>query len=269
MSTYAFGAPVRLSTEVRDSSHTLVNPSTITVTVMQPSGTTSGPHTPASDGVGLFHYDLTPAQAGRHIARWVTTSPGGVTEETFDVAPEWGQAGIISLADAKAQLNIDADDTSDDEEISDFLRSVTRICERYVGALARATHVETHAGGYMVALNHPPVLELTSVEAIETNGTAQQVADLALDGQTGIVRRLDGAKMCGPARWTYVAGRALIEANVSQAARILLQHMWETQRGQMGGVRVGGSDEVYDPRFGFAVPRRVQELLGEQPPGIA
>ena len=272
MSTYGIGAAVRLTTEVRDSAGVLVAPAAIQVTIQLPDGTTAGPFTPpavVNTGMGLYHYDYVTAAAGHHIARWATVSPTSNDEEPFEVAAEWSEAGIISLAAAKKQLNIDADDHDDDEEIADFLRSVTEICERYVGALARTTHVEKHRGGYGIALNHAPVLSLTSVTAIDTGGVDQTVADLDLNGPTGIVQRKDGGRMCGPLRVTYVAGRMRIPPNVSQAAKILLQHMWETQRGQMGGVSFGGSGETWDPRFGFSIPRRAQELLGDQPPGIA
>lgn len=267
MATIAFGADIRLTTEVR-SGGVLVTPASIAVTILLPDGTTSGPHTPTSDGTGLYHRDFTPAQAGRHIARWVTTSPAGADEESFDVAAQWAEAGVVSLADAKAQLNIDASETDYDEEIQGFLRSVTAICERHVGALGRATYVEKHRGGYMLALNRAPVLSVASVVAVETGGVDQTVADLDVDGPTGILQRKDGEKMCGPLRVTYTAGRSDIPPNVRQAALILLQFMWETQRGQ-AGVRLGGGDAAYDPRLGFSVPRRVIELLGDQPPGIA
>ncbi|GAA3550821.1 hypothetical protein GCM10022419_033870 [Nonomuraea rosea] len=266
--TYAFGAAPRLSTEVRVGG-VLTDASTVSLSILLPDGTVDGPFTPVHDGPGLYHHDYPSTQSGRHVARWVTAGPVGADEEVFDVAALWGEAGVISLRAAKKQLNIDEDDTDDDEEIADHLRSVTAVCERYAGALVRATHTEKHTGGYALALNHVPALELVSVVAIRTGGVGQDVADLDLDGPTGIVTRLDGGKMYGPLRATYVAGRTDIPANVSQAAKILLQHLWETQRGTMGGVRTGGSDEVYDPRFGFSIPRRVLELLGEQPPGIA
>lgn len=273
MSTYGIGAAVRLSTKVRDSANVLVNPVTIQVTIQLPDGTTAGPFTaPAvvADGVGLFHYDYLTSTAGRHIARWATTTPTSNDEEPFEVAALWSEAGIVSLADAKKQLNIDADNTDDDEEIQGFIRSITEPCERIAGSLVRAVHVEKHrGGGYSLALNRPPVLSLTSVVAIQTGGVDQAVADLDVDGPTAIVQRLDGGRMCGPYRVTYVAGRTDIQAHIRLAGLIILQHLWETQRGSMGGVRVGGADEVYDPRFGFSIPRRAQELLGEQMPGIA
>lgn len=269
MSTSAFGAARRLATKTRDGDGALFNPGSITLLVLLPDGTSDGPFTPVNDGLGLFHYDYTSLQSGRHIARWVTVSPAGAGEETFDVAALWAEAGVVSLAEAKKQLNIADDDTDDDEEISGFVRSVTEVCERHVGALSRKTYAELHSGGYMLALNHPPVLSLTSAVGVRNNVIDQAVADLDADPGTGVIRRLDGCYMAGPIRVTYLAGRADIPPHVRLAALILLQHLWDTQRGQMGGVRVGGSDEVFDPRFGFAIPRRVLELLGDQPPGIA
>lgn len=267
MSTSAFGATRRLSTETRDADGNLFAPGAISLTILLPDGTTAGPLTPVNDGVGLYHYDYTPTQAGRHIARWATTSPTGADEETFDVAAQWAEAGVISLAEAKAQLNITGND--DDDEIAGMVRAVTAVCERHVGALARTTYAETHSGGYRLVLNHAPVTSVASVTPILNSGVDQTVADLDVDGPTGIIRRIDGAYMCGPFHVTYTAGRAEMPANVRLAALIILQHLWETQRGQQGGVSFGGSGEVYDPRWGYAIPRRALELLGDQIPGIA
>jgi len=269
MTTYGVGSVVTLTTQVADSAGTLVDPAGITLTIQLPDATTVGPFTlpdVVHEGTGLYRYDYTTTTPGRHIARWASTTPTGVDEEPFEVAAEWAEAGVLSLREGKKQLNIAEDDTDYDEEIAGFIRSVTEICERFKGALARTTHVEKHQGGHLIALLHAPVLSVTSVVSVQTGAVAQNVADLDVDGPTGIVQRLDGGYMCGPLRVTYTAGRTSIPPNVRQAALILLQHMWETQRGTQGGVRVGWSDEVYDPRFGFSVPRRVLELLGDQPP---
>jgi hypothetical protein len=271
VSTHGIGAVVTLTTEIRDSTGALVDPASIAVTILLPDGATVGPFvapTVVRDSLGVYHYDHPAAMAGRHIARWVSTTPTGVDEESFDVAQMWAEAGIISLSEAKKQLNIDLDDTDDDEEIAGFIRAVTAICERHVGALTRRTYSELLSGGYGLVLSHPPVLSVTSVTSTRIGGLDQAVGDLDVDGPSGILRRLDGGYV-GPVRVTYLAGRTEIPPNVRLAALVLLQHLWETQRGASGGVRVGGSDEVFDPRFGFAIPRRVLELLGDQPAGIA
>lgn len=267
MTTYAFGAGARLSTQVRVDG-VLVDPASISLSILLPDNTIAGPFAPASDGTGLYHYDYASAQPGRHVARWVTVSPGAADEQPFEVAALWGEAGILSLAEAKAQLNIAS--AGDDEEVRGFIRSVTAVCERYVGALVRATYVEKHRGGYGIALNRAPVLSVASVVAVEAGGVDQQVADLEVDGPTGIVQRLDGCRMCGPFRVTYVAGRTDLPPHVRQAALIILQHLWETQRGGQRDSRfTGAGDEAWSAGMGFAIPRRALELLGDQMPGIA
>lgn len=265
----AFGAPVRLDTQARDLDGELVDAVSITVTIQLPDGTTTSAFTPVNDGTGLYHYIYQPTIPGRHIARWLTTSPGGADEESFSVAEQWSEAGIISRAEAKQQLNIDPDNTDDDEEIDDFIRALTDPIERIVGSVVRRTYTEKHEGGRAVALQHAPVLQLVSVTAIRSGVTAPDLDDLDADGPTGIVERKDGAWICGPARWVYLVGQTDVLRHVALAARLILQHMWETQRGVQGKVRRGGSDEVFDPRFGFSIPRRAQELLGVQVPGVA
>ncbi|MEV3980800.1 hypothetical protein [Nonomuraea sp. NPDC049758] len=266
---YGIGAAVRLTTEVRDTADVLVTPASIQVTILLPDGTTAGPYTPVSDGLGRYHYDYLTTAAGRHIARWATTTPTTNDEEPFEVAALWAEAGIFSRAAAKKHLNIDLDDHDDDEELDGFIRAVTDVCERHVGALGRRAYVEQHRGGRALVLAHPPVLEVTSVTAIAPGAVDQAVAALHVDGETGIVRRRDGGWISGPVDVAYVAGRLDMPANVDLAGKILLQHMWETQRGETIGVRVGGADQVWDPRLGYAIPRRALELLGRTYPGIA
>lgn len=269
---YGIGAAVRLTTEVRDTAGVLVTPASVQLTILLPDGTTAGPFTPpavATTGVGLYHYDYITTAAGRHIARWATTTPTGNQEEPFEVAALWAEAGIFSLAAAKNHLNIDLSDRDDDDEIQDFVRAITEVCERHVGALGRTAHVEEHRGGYAFVLAHPPVLSLTSVTAVGIGALDQPLAGLRVDGTSGIVRRLDGGWMSGPVDVAYIAGSTDIQPNVDLAGKIMLAHMWETQRGQMSGVRVGGADEVWDPRMGYAIPRRALELLGRTYPGFA
>lgn len=263
--TSAFGAARRLATQVR-SAGTLADPASIELTIRLPDGTTAGPFSPINDGIGLYHYDFTPAQAGRHIARWVTTNPSGADEEPFEVAELWADAGVVSLADAKAQLNIAS--TTYDDEISGFIRSVTAVCERYVGSLGRKSYTERHAGGRVIVLLHAPVLTVTSITPVRSGATAPDLGDLDVDSATGIIRHLCG-RISGPVMVTYTAGRVDIPPNVRQAALLIIQHMWETQRGASGSVRVGGADEAFDPRQTFSIPRRAQELLGAQNPVIA
>lgn len=271
MSTSAFGAVRRLTTEVR-SGGDLVDPAAIAVSVRLPDATIEGPFTPVRDGVGLYHYDYTPTLAGRHVVRWVTGTPTGADEEPFDVAAMWSEAGIISLGDAKNHLKIPATDTSHDDEIAEFVRAANEICERHAGTVLPQVCTERHSGGTRaIALDHRPVISVTSVTL--AGGSVLAASGYYLDAEAGVITRMVGDyESCwepGLITFVYTAGRAVILAATLLAAKVIIKHLWETQRGRMGSVRAAGSDEVWDPRWGYAIPRRALELLGDAPMGIA
>jgi hypothetical protein len=89
-----------------------------------------------------------------------------------------------------------------------------------------------------------------------------------VDGPSGSVNVLSGPPLVGLALVTHQAGLTAIGANIRLAAKIIIQHLWETQRGTMG-VQLGGDNEPYMAGRGFAIPRRAVELLGTQLPGVA
>lgn len=271
--TYAFGSVVHLTTEIRDSAGTLTNPAAITVTILQPDGTATVPAAGVNDSTGAYHYDFTPTQAGRHIARWVTTTPTGADEETFDVAAMWSEAGIVSLAEAKEQVNIPADVTTHDEELSGFVRATTAIVELHVGAIVRRSLTETFDGGReAITLTRAPVLTITSVTE---NGTAVSASGYSLSKPSGVLRRISGSfPICwrqgiGTVVVVYVPGRAVVEPNWTRGALIIIQHLWETQRNTSGRRPQIGETEVRANGAFYSIPNRAVELLGEPVSGIA
>lgn len=270
------GDTIRLSAECRDASGTLTNATAVTLTVTLPDGTTSG-HAPVNPPAvtGQYSHDYVTVQAGRHGVRWTFTTPSAAYTDSFDVRDS-DPPLILSLADAKSHLNISS--TSHDDELRGWLESVTHLVEQYTGICVRQTVTETHdiqpSGMRALALLRTPVLSLTSAAAVLTGGTTYTVADLDVDGSTGLVRRLDGGRLYGPLRVTYTAGRTVIPANITAAARIILQHLWRTQQGP-GRPIMGGSDDYAVtepiPGLGYAVPNRALQLLEPHrlPPGVA
>lgn len=278
--SFDLGAVVPLGTTVRDSSGNLANAGSMALTITLPDATTVSvsPVTPASTGV--YTYDYATVQAGRHLARWVASGVNaGAFTDSFDVreaAPPW----IISLADAKAHLNIGSSTTTHDEELRGWIEAVTHLVEQFTGICPRGTVVEDHdvqpSGVRVLALRRTPVISLTSAAAILTGGTSYTVADLDVDTRMGIVRRKDGGRLYGPLRMTYVAGRSVIPANITAAARIILQHLWRTQYGASRGLPgIGGGEDFAVtepiPGLGYAVPNRALQLLEPHrlPPGVA
>lgn len=181
---------------------------------------------------------------------------------------------LLTLADAKAQLDIDT--TIHDTELQAYVDSLTAIIERYTGPVENRTVTETVDGrSTLLAVTQVPAVSLTSLTPVLTGGLAIDVADLALDGTTGVIRRLDGGVFYG-GPWTvvYTAGRGDVPPAINLAARILLQHLWRTQYGAARG-QVGGADDFAVtepiPGFGYAVPNRVLQILEayKVPPGVA
>lgn len=180
---------------------------------------------------------------------------------------------LLTLAEAKAQLDIDG--TGEDTELQAYVDSLTAVIERYTGPVENREVTETVDGrGTRLALTQVPAVSLTSLTPVLTGGQAVAVGEVHLDGDAGILRRLDGGAFAG-GPWTavYTAGRGTVPATINLAARILLQHLWRTQ---YGAARGGASADDFlvsepAPGWGYAVPNRVLQLLEayKLPPGVA
>ncbi|MFF2094860.1 hypothetical protein [Streptomyces sp. NPDC058202] len=179
---------------------------------------------------------------------------------------------IVSLADAKKQLNIPDDETSEDVEILGFVDAATAAVEEQLGTIVEPRTVvdelDFRRSVTSFLLQSVPVISLTSLTSLDgTRSWDVSPGAAHVDKDSGRVTLL-GATISGSAIAIYQAGDLSPGANVRLAAKIIIQHLWETQRGTMG-VQLGGDGEPYVPGRGFAVPRRAIELLGNQLPGVA
>lgn len=256
-----------------------VSATTMTVTVTLPDLTVAGPTTVAPDTTGVYHYDYQTVQPGRHTYRWLGTgSNPGAQADVFDVRPA-SPPYIVSLTDAKQQLNMKASD--DDEELRRIVEAATGVVERHLDmAIVRRTVVEKRSMGNPSVTREPgvlqrftltkkPVLSLTSVVAADA-GSTWNVANMRVT-DAGVVEVLAGSIVWGPVNFTYVAGMLEIPAHYAEATEIIIQHLWDTQRGSKGATHAGGLDTpgAGFTSFGYAIPNRAIELLGPSISGIA
>lgn len=176
---------------------------------------------------------------------------------------------LVSLFQVKEQLNIAVSDTSHDVELQSYVDAATFPVEEACGRVVEQRTVmdELAVRGGSFLLRSVPVVSLTSVVAVDGSQN-WDVSQLHVDSRSGEVTVLSGPIFCGRILATYVAGESEVLPNVQLAALIIVQHLWETQRGTMG-VQLGGDNENYVVGRGFAVPRRAIELLGSQLPGVA
>jgi uncharacterized phiE125 gp8 family phage protein len=191
---------------------------------------------------------------------------------------------IVSLTQAKAQLNIT--DEVNDSKLTDFIAAASQMIVNRIGPVAGSLTVsEWHDGGSTDLLLYAegPVQSITSVT--ESFGSVvYTLSQITLDSgsvttpfgytvdldQGLLVRRAAGVAI--PFAFgeqnihvTFVAGYATTPPDITQATLLLLQHMWETQRG-VGRSLGSGPMET----SAYSMPNRVMEILSPYiVPGIA
>lgn len=172
-----------------------------------------------------------------------TTYPSGTT-----VVPE-PDGLIVSLAEAKAHLNITS--TRNDVELLMYLEAATAVIEAHVGAVVPRTLTETVYGRL---LSHAPALAVTAVD----HGGVAYTGTYVLNSPAGL---LDGVPY--GATVTYTVGRTPIPAAIRLAALVVVARMWETQRGSQPLPVSGGGDDqpTYVSQAGADLPYRAQMLL--------
>jgi hypothetical protein len=285
---YPLNQPVRLSTTVTDVTGALVNPATLTLLVRlaQADGTwlTTGTYSsPANDSTGTYHQDVPVtdlAATGHYQYTWTSTGSGaGVSFGEFDVFDPFGEVAVLPLQDAKAALNIPQSVTTFDAEIAAYVATIQSCLEQYTGGPLVNKIISAERSELMLSQTVIPVRQRPLVSVTQITGAAGGVIDISagldLDINAGLIRRKLGLPFYGPFwTWlpqvnvTYVAGwGASVPAAFGTASRIILQHLWKTQRGPVA-VPMGGGDLVTLPGFGYAVPTQAAELLDGSQNGI-
>jgi len=280
LSRYPLGQPIRLSTTVKDVTGTLVNAGALTLLVKlaQADGTQSTTGTyasPANDGTGLYHQDIPVtdlASVGHYQYSWTSTGTGaGVSFGEFDVFDALAETSVLPLQDAKDALNIPQATTTFDTEIASYIATIRSSLEKATGGpLVNRTITERSEmmqNQTVIPVRQRPLVSVTSIAS--ASGSAIDISGgLDLDTNAGLIRRQLGLPFYGPFfSWlpkvsvVYVAGWGVsVPAAFNTFARIVLQHLWTSQRGP-AALPMGGGEMVTVPGFGFAIPNMAAELL--------
>jgi hypothetical protein len=284
---YPQGQPVRVSTTVRDVTGTLVNAGTLSLVVKlaQADGTlaTTGTYaSPVNDSTGLYHVDIPAADLaalGHYSYVWTSTGTGaGVSPPAdFDIIDPF-EVSVLPIQDAKDALNIPQATTTSDAEIQSYIATIESSLERATGG-PLVNRVVTERSEMMQNQTVIPVRQrpLVSVTSIATaSGSAIDISGgLDLDVNAGLIRRKLGLPFYGPFfGWlpmvsvTYVAGWGTsVPAAFNSFARVVIQHLWTSQRGP-AALPMGGGEMVQVPGFGFLVPNMAAEMLNGSQNGV-
>lgn len=258
------GDVVGLAVDLKDAAGTLTNANVVELTITLPDNTTSVPtitNPPAT--TGKYVYDYTTTQAGRHTVRWVFTTPNAAYTDTFDVRPAANNY-ILSLADAKEHLNIPTTTTTWDEELRTHLEAVTNFVENRVGPVVRRTvsEVVTYVTGTEYDTRYRRILSVTSIVVLRDGSTPVTLSSIDIDGDQGTLRLKDGTWFPNePWRLTYVVGRVIVPADITLAAKMILQYTWETQRGISSAAPLVASSPAELLAYGVNIPPRALALL--------
>ena len=280
MSRYPSGQPVRISTTIRDVTGALVDAGTLTLLVKIANAdgttTTTGTYaTPAHDGTGLYHQDIPVtdlAANGHYQFTWTATGSGaGVSFGDFDVFDPF-ETALLPLQDAKDMLNIPQATTTADAELASWIATIETSLEGMTGGpLVNRTiteRAEMTSGQTVISVRQRPLVSVTSVTGA-SGGAIDLSGGVDLDANAATIRRKLGLPFYGPFfSWlpqvtvVYVAGwGSSVPAAFNTAARIIIQHLWDSQHGPSSRPSMGGSDLVTIPGFGFAIPNMAAELL--------
>lgn len=279
---YPLGQPIRVDTSITDpSTGDPLDAGALKLTVKKPDGTTQDYTTPAHDGAagsGTYHQVIPPADTtlvGPYLYWWTATGAGaGVSEpESFDTYDP-AAATILTLGEARAQLQIPSANRTVDGLIGDWLAGITATVEKHkheVIAQRAVTDRLTLCGSRRFRLWSTPVISLTSLASLD-GATTWVVSPSAMDveADTGLVEILSGDRPSGRVKAVYQAGYLAIPENYKQGALLILQQLWETRRG-VGNVPAGivGAEESYDTRSSYDIPRKALEWLGAPKPMLA
>lgn len=277
MTTYYLGQPFTETLTVREKPTipgvpgVLVDPTTIGISFRYPSGVVTPGPAVTRDSLGQFHADVTLPAVGKYRRVWTTTGPGaGVAVEDHVIvdplAPE-----IVSLADIKDHLNIDRENTTFDGELSDHIAALPPVVENLAGPVLPVQYTETLTGGRsFLVVRHPPI---ASVAAMASWG-ALVVTDFEVDKKAGLIRYPEALYSPNvfpfPVTVTYTSGYIDVPEAIGLAARIIVEHWWESQRAKAAGGRADRrdpGDTIDVPGLGFAIPRYAAELLQPFNPG--
>jgi hypothetical protein len=265
---YAIGQVVHITGTIRDTAGTLYDPTDVVANITDAAGVTTT-NAATKDSVGVYHYDYTPTVAG-NFSWWFSATGTAQPADVFTVVP-LSTGALISLADAKAQLNKTS--TTDDDEIWRYIHAATDIINFECGYTAATPIVETVNMGradYTTArfftLTHTPVKSITTVTPQLAGAPPVSVANLIIDAESGVVFPAINTVQVfyGPLTVSYVAGRGVVPQALQTACGLIVQDMFKSQRG--GGVLSLDQDpsDTSGPET-YGIPERALQLMKMAP----
>lgn len=174
--------------------------------------------------------------------------------------------GLITLEEARKSLGWEASNTANDSDLERYVEAATPVIENITGPLLVRSVTYKFDGGFRAVVLPD---RFTSVTAVVESGVT--VTDYVAEPDAGIIA---AGTATSPREFeaghqnvvvTVSVGAATVPAHVKLATRELVRHWW--QQGRQGNRPGFGNDVPIEggTPMGFAVPKRVRELLEPSP----
>ena len=293
--SYDLGDVVPLAVAVTDATGVAANATTVTLTIVQPDGTTAGPVTPTNPATGSYPYTVTPTQVGHHTYRFLATGSNASNYPgAFIVLPS--VSPVVTLDEIKAHLSLVGN--SDDAELAAFLAMSIPVVESIVGPIVARTIIgETHdAGSLQITTNYRPIISVESITemvgiqqktlTLQPVGSAVDNYGYSIDSYArGLITRRGTGSLAynfglighgsgfgiGSVLISYTAGRANLPENIRFMVKELVKYSWRQVKGGSATFQDGGFSSAATSGISEAMMARLRFLAGDEAkiPGIA
>lgn len=296
---FLVGDTVKLTNTFKVSG-TATDPTSVTLTVTDPSGNDTTP-SPTNSATGVYTYDLAVDEAGVWIVKWEGDSPAAdvsvSTVTVYAAAPE--STNLLTLEEAKLAVGASSTEQNRDALLESAVAAVTAKIEEHAGPVLQRTitseQVQVNPDDRsVVRVQSWPVNAWTTVTEYNATGTSTTLTAEDYDTKpdngyrprrvefgtgtyTGHLERRNGsaAGLFPSDGWlvvTYTAGRyaTLTEAGAERfktCARLALKNLWRAFESSV--VEIDGYDMPYQSwPSKYALPDSVKALLGDDLRGV-
>jgi hypothetical protein len=253
------GTQVQLLTVIRDLTGAATNAPTVALSLIAPDGSITAPVVTNTAANGIYTATATPSQAGLYRYTW--TASGAVVDVQSDQFTTVAAArGLVaSLEELKTSLAKTT--TADDLQLRGHLHSATDWVEWRIGGPVVPTTITERilvdVGAWSAFPRKRPLISVTSMTN-EYTAVVLDSASYTVDTNLSEIR-FYWQPLPGWYTTIYRAGLSAIAERVKLAGLELARHLWAVQNGSAGRGYPG--EEMIQTPMGFAVPRRVDELL--------
>ncbi len=246
---YDVGDVYPTSVQVRDADGAAADATAVVCTAVAPDGTTTTPpieHT----GPGAYAAGIPITMPGLWSVDWNATGLNASAYSDSFTARDPASVPVLSLADAKAYLNITSTDS--DDELRTYLDVVTQKGEDFCGRVfGRRTIVADLPGSRWQRSLLLPIGPVLALAAVSGDGDAIDPATVTTSPDAAVLYREAGWDY-NRISVTYLAGYRVQPATDVMGARMLLRWLWQSQRGT-----IRRTAENWAPGDGWDLPNAV------------